>query len=163
MERVAGGVDEQGDLVVADVEVELVVGVLGVDGGPLAEVAAETVDDGILGLEGGEVGVGEDLAAGGAVNHEGAVDIKYFLPFDAVDLVVELLVVVGLELGKGFEDGQGCAAGIVGAVEKAHVAFEEDGAVDALDVLGSDGSEFVGKDLFESHHGLCHHFEFLFE
>ena len=36
-------------------EVELIVGVLGVDGGALAEVAAETVNNGILGLKGSEI------------------------------------------------------------------------------------------------------------
>ena len=162
VERVAAGVDEQGDVVVADVEVELIVGVLGVDGGALAEVAAEAVHDGILGLEGGIVGVGENFAAGGAVDHEGAIDVENLFPANLIDFVVELLVAVGVELGKGLEDGQRGAAGVVGAVEHAHIALEGDGAVDALDVGGPAFAEFVSQNLFKSHHGFGDHLEFLF-
>ena len=162
VERVAAGVDEQGDVVVADVEVELIVGVLGVDGGALAEVAAEAVNDGILGLEGGIVGVGENLAAGGAVDHEGAIDVENLFPANLIDFVVEILVAVGVELGKGLEDGQRGAAGVVGAVEHAHIALEGDGTVDALDVGGPAFAEFVSQNLFKSHHGFGDHLEFLF-
>ena len=159
VERLAGGVEEQRDLVVADVEVELIVGILGVDGGTLPEVAAEAVDDGVLGLEGGVVGMGENLARGGGVDHESAVDVEYLLPPDAVDLVVELLVVVGLEGGEGLEDGQGRAAAVVGTIEETHVAHEGDGAGEDLDLLGAHGAELVGEDFFEAHHGLGHHGE----
>ena len=162
VEGVATGVDEQGDVVVAYVEVEFVVGILGVDGRPLSEVAAEAVHNGILGFQGGIVGMGEDVAACGAVNHEGAVHVEDFFPTDAVNLVVEFLLVVGFELSKRFEDGQSGAAGVVGTIEQPHVAFEKDCAVDALDVFGTHGAELVGKNFFKAHHGLGNHSEFLF-
>ena len=161
MERVATGVKEKRHLIVADVEIKLIVGVLGVDGRALAEVAAEAVDNGILGFESGEIGMGEDFAAGGAVDHEGAVHIEDFLPLDLIDLVVEFLLVVGLEFGKGFEDCQCGAAGIVGPVEGGHSAFEGDSTVDALHILGTEGAEFVGQHLFEAHHGFGDHLEFV--
>ena len=118
-------------------QVELVVGLFGVDGGTLAEVAAEAVDDGVLGFQSGVVAVGEDFAAGGGVDHEGAVDVENLLPANLVHLVVELLLVVGVKLGEGFQDGQCRTAAIVGAVEQTHIAFKLNGSCDGRDVEGA--------------------------
>lgn len=125
----------------------------------MSEHLAEPVHDGVLGSEGGIVGVGEDVARGGAVNHEGAIHVEDLLPLDFVDLIVELVGAVGLKFGKGLEDGKGGAAGVVGAVKEAHVAGEGDGTAEDFDVLGTEFAEFVGQDLFKSHHGFGNHLE----
>ena len=146
---------------VVDMEVELIVGALGVDGWTLAEHLAETIDDGVLGLEGGIVGVGEHLAAGGRVNHKSAIDVEYLLPAQVIDIVVQLLLVVSLELGEGLENGECGTAAVVGAVEGEHVATESDGAVEEFDVGTAKLTYFVGEHLFEAHHGLGYHLETL--
>ena len=76
--------------------------------GTFAEHGAETVHNGVLGLEGGVVRIGENLAVGRRFDEKGAVDVENFLPLDFINVVVELMLVVGLKLGEGLEYGKVC-------------------------------------------------------
>ena len=142
-------------------QVDFVIRFLGIDGGTLAEVTAEAIDDGILGFQGSIVAMGEHLSAGGTVDHKGTVAIEHLLPTYFIDLFVEFLIVVGIKLGKGLQYCQRRATGIVGPVEHTHISFELDGTVQNLHILGSQGPQFVGQHFLEADHRLGHHFEFL--
>ncbi len=146
-------------MVVRNMEIDLEIGVFGIDVGTMVEESAQAVDDGVLGFEGGVVGMGEDVARGGGVDHKGAVDVDDLLPLDAANVVVEFLVVVGLELGERLEDGQSRAAGVVGAIEDTHIAGEGDSARKGFDVLCSAFAQLVGEDFLEAEHCFGYHLE----
>ena len=106
--------------------------------------------------------MGEHLATGGGINHEGTVDIEDFLPTDFVHLVIELLLVVGVEFGEGLEYGECRAAAVVGTVEQAHVAFELHSACPDGDILGTHLAQLLGEHFLEVDHGLGDHPKRLF-
>lgn len=159
VERVARGVEQKSDMIINDVEVELVFGSLGVDGGALAEFVAETVDNSIFSFKGSVVGMSEIGSAGRRIDHKSTIDIENLFPMNLIDFLVKFAVVVGIEFGERFENGQCCAASVVGTIEHLHVAGEGDGTSEDLNVIGATFAKFVGEDFFKAEHSLGHHLE----
>lgn len=147
------------------------VGVVGVDVGSRPLLLPESVDDGVLDFERGELGVVDAgafasfirrltlriawglitatvLAFHGGEDGEGFLGVEVVFPADATDLGIEHGLVDGGELAEEAGDA-GDGAGVeIGLVEGGEVAVEPDASPDEGEVVGSAFAEFLGGDIF---------------
>ena len=161
VERFARAVHQKRNFVGVDVDVELVVGVFGIDSWAAAKHSAKAVHYGILHLKGGVVRIGEYLAIGCRLDEKLTIDVQNLFPFNLVHIVVQLLFVVCLKLGKRFEYGQGCSAGVVGFVEGLHGSGKSHRTVYGRYVLCTQCTQLFGQYLFEAVHRFGYHLEAL--
>ena len=148
-------------MVAGDVHIDHHIGILQAHAGTvlLAVAVLEPVDDGILDAIGNEARVGELVAVGHGVDGESAPYGHQFAPVVLLDVVVELVGVVSREAVYRFEYAQRGAAAEIGLVKHLEVTLERNHAPARLHIERSKIAELLGKHIFQSLEGLCHHFK----
>ena len=135
------------------------IGIFGIHAGASSGQFPKLVHYGVFGLEGDVLGVGEISRKHGRIHGEGVIGIHVGGPVNASDLEVERSFVEDLEAPQGQEDAEGGAQFEVSAIEEAQIAAALHGAGARSDILGADGVQFSGEDLFEPGHSFDEKFQ----
>ena len=150
VQRIAGRIEAEDDLVFRHAQVQADVGGAGIDAGPLAGAGPKLVHDGIL----GELSHEERMLKCGAVHHgrygEGLVRTDEILPIDAADFAVQRLFIGSIKSGERTQQAHGKPAPESHFVEQALVTNELDGPRANMGDIGSEVVQLVGEQFFQT-------------